>query len=134
MLFAKTLVRKDIASSAASVSDDDAKKQKSATTDAGTEDSENIEEEDFASKAQIMTLMTTDVDRVSEFSWHVFTLVGKPKIFRCQNHSEQFDHRCTRRTYCRHDFLVQPPRQVSCLRYFALTANLFMQASLASMV
>lgn len=23
-----------------------------------------------------MTLMTTDVDRVSEFSWHVFSLVG----------------------------------------------------------
>jgi len=25
-----------------------------------------------------MTLMTTDVDRVSEFSWHVFTLVDSP--------------------------------------------------------
>ncbi len=23
-----------------------------------------------------MTLMTTDVDRVSEFSWHIFSLVG----------------------------------------------------------
>jgi hypothetical protein len=23
-----------------------------------------------------MTLMTTDVDRVSEFAWHIFTLVG----------------------------------------------------------
>jgi hypothetical protein len=34
------------------------------------------EEEEFSSKAQIMTLMTTDVDRVSEFSWHIFTLIG----------------------------------------------------------
>ena len=31
---------------------------------------------EFGSKAQVMTLMTTDVDRVSEFSWHIFTIVG----------------------------------------------------------
>lgn len=35
------------------------------------------ENDDFSSKAAIMTLMTTDVDRVSEFSWHLFSLVGK---------------------------------------------------------
>lgn len=33
-------------------------------------------DDDFSSKAQIMTLMTTDVDRVSEFAWHLFSLVG----------------------------------------------------------
>lgn len=36
------------------------------------------DESDFSSKAQIMTLMTTDVDRVSEFAWHMFALVGMP--------------------------------------------------------
>lgn len=39
------------------------------------------EEEEFSSKAQIMTLMTTDVDRVSEFSWHLFSLVGMSQTF-----------------------------------------------------
>lgn len=34
-------------------------------------------DDDFSSKAQIMTLMTTDVDRVSEFAWHIFSLVGE---------------------------------------------------------
>ena len=33
--------------------------------------------DDFASKAAIMTLMTTDVDRVSEFPRHLCSLVGK---------------------------------------------------------
>jgi hypothetical protein len=35
-------------------------------------------EEEFSSKAQVMTLMTTDVDRVSEFGWHLFSLVDSP--------------------------------------------------------
>ncbi|KAJ7691594.1 P-loop containing nucleoside triphosphate hydrolase protein [Mycena rosella] len=51
VLFAKTLVRKD------------------------AEVEKKDDEDDFSSKAQIMTLMTTDVDRVSEFAWHLFTLV-----------------------------------------------------------
>lgn len=34
------------------------------------------EEGEFSSKAQIMTLMTTDCDRVCDFSWHFFTLTG----------------------------------------------------------
>ena len=37
---------------------------------------EKKEEGEFSSKAQIMTLMTTDVDRVSEFAWHFFALIG----------------------------------------------------------
>jgi hypothetical protein len=40
-------------------------------------DENKEDEDDFSSKAQIMTLMTTDVDRVSEFSWHIFSLVGE---------------------------------------------------------
>ena len=68
-LFGKTLVRKDIASSSgASDASKDCDKDKS-------KDSTN-DDDDFSSKAQIMTLMTTDVDRVSDFSWHMFTLVG----------------------------------------------------------
>ncbi|KAK7463002.1 hypothetical protein VKT23_007584 [Stygiomarasmius scandens] len=68
ILFAKTLVRKDSASSAPP-------KEKK---DGEEEDKKDKEEDDFSSKAQIMTLMTTDVDRVSEFAWHFFTLVDSP--------------------------------------------------------
>ena len=74
ILFAKTLVRKDVASSSGP-SENKAKDKN--VTDSASESSEKKDDEgDFSSKAQIMTLMTTDVDRVSEFSWHVFTLVG----------------------------------------------------------
>lgn len=70
-LFAKTLVRKDVASSAAAASDkdDDAKSNKSG---------EEEDEEALSTKAQVMTLFTTDVDRVSEFAWHLFTLIDAP--------------------------------------------------------
>ncbi|KAF9531155.1 multidrug resistance-associated ABC transporter [Crepidotus variabilis] len=68
ILYAKTLVRKDIASS--SPPKDDTK------GDDGSE--KNEDEDDFSSKAQIMTLMTTDVDRVSDFAWHIFALVDSP--------------------------------------------------------
>ena len=73
VLFAKTLVRKDVASSSGP-SDNKAKDKH--ITDTASESSEKDDEGEFSSKAQIMTLMTTDVDRVSEFSWHIFTLVG----------------------------------------------------------
>ena len=87
ILFAKTLVRKDVASSAASTAEDASKKDTANTADTtndaaggegtGAEKKDEDEDEgDFSSKAQIMTLMTTDVDRVSEFAWHLFTLVG----------------------------------------------------------
>ena len=69
LLYAKTLVRKDIASSAASNAD----KQGEENAKDGKGDTE---EGEFSSKAQIMTLMTTDVDRVSEVAWHLFALLG----------------------------------------------------------
>lgn len=76
ILFAKTLVRKDVASS--SGPSENKTKDKN-ITDTTSESSEKKDDEgDFSSKAQIMTLMTTDVDRVSEFSWHIFTLVDSP--------------------------------------------------------
>lgn len=67
LLFSKTLVRKDIAGAGASPTAKDGE---------STKEEKEDEEKDFSSKAQIMTLMTTDVDRVSEFSWHMFSLVG----------------------------------------------------------
>ncbi|KAF5371584.1 hypothetical protein D9758_003437 [Tetrapyrgos nigripes] len=70
VLFAKTLVRKDSASSAPP-KDKDKK-------DGEDKNNKKDEEDDFSSKAQIMTLMTTDVDRVSEFAWHLFALVDSP--------------------------------------------------------
>lgn len=73
ILFAKTLVRKDIASSTAQ--QDNAGKNKTTSEEAATK---KDDEDDFSTKAQIMTLMTTDVDRVSEFAWHLFSLVDSP--------------------------------------------------------
>ncbi|KAJ6495413.1 multidrug resistance-associated ABC transporter [Mycena sanguinolenta] len=73
ILFAKTLIRKDVASSAPAPTSTKDKADVSAATE-----NEKKDEDDFSSKAQIMTLMTTDVDRVSEFAWHLFTLVDSP--------------------------------------------------------
>src|ERR1700678_4014584 len=73
VLFAKTLVRKDVASSAPPPSSTVVKTPENGKP--GTETPEK-DEDDFSSKAQIMTLMTTDVDRVSDFSWQLFSLVG----------------------------------------------------------
>ncbi|THH21147.1 hypothetical protein EW146_g360 [Bondarzewia mesenterica] len=76
ILFAKTLVRKDVASSAAS--SENATKSNDGGPGSDAVSDKKADEDTFSSKAQIMTLMTTDVDRVSEFSWHLFTLVDSP--------------------------------------------------------
>ncbi|KAI0792249.1 multidrug resistance-associated ABC transporter [Abortiporus biennis] len=76
ILFAKTLIRKDVASSSGSTTN--TSEGTSAPADSNPESPEKDNDDDFSSKAQVMTLMTTDVDRVSEFSWHVFTLVDSP--------------------------------------------------------
>ncbi|TDL25136.1 multidrug resistance-associated ABC transporter [Rickenella mellea] len=75
ILFAKTLVRKDIASNAGTQNKTDDNAKKPAPSENGDEKNDAGE---FSSKAQIMTLMTTDVDRVSEFAWHLFSLVDSP--------------------------------------------------------
>lgn len=72
ILYAKTLVRKDFASTGTNGPGED---KKDGPTPEG--DAEKEDEDDFSSKAQVMTLMTTDVDRVSDFSWHLFDLVGE---------------------------------------------------------
>lgn len=82
VLFAKTLVRKDIASSAAAAQSSFPLSESNNSSPVDSQQNEPAAGSDetaageFSSKAQIMTLMTTDVDRVSEFSTHAFTLVG----------------------------------------------------------
>ncbi|CAE6396057.1 unnamed protein product [Rhizoctonia solani] len=78
-LFAKTLIRKDVAS-AGSASSNAPSRPSTPGAEAGpsNESKEDQVEDDFSSKAQVHTLMTTDVDRVSEFSWHFFSLVDAP--------------------------------------------------------
>ncbi|KAG5650246.1 hypothetical protein H0H81_000167 [Sphagnurus paluster] len=78
MLYAKTLVRKDVASSAPPPASKPDSNTPNTTNTEGENADEKKDEDDFSSKAQIMTLMTTDVDRVSEFSWHLFSLVDSP--------------------------------------------------------
>ncbi|KAJ7155701.1 multidrug resistance-associated ABC transporter [Mycena filopes] len=78
-LFAKTLVRKDVASSAAAITaavgaDNPAKKD----GEEGKEKDGEEGEDAFSSKAQVMTLMTTDVDRVGRFCHQMFTLIDAP--------------------------------------------------------
>ncbi|KIY69721.1 multidrug resistance-associated ABC transporter [Cylindrobasidium torrendii FP15055 ss-10] len=70
ILFVKTLVRKDVASSAPTKDNDKDGSQKDGD---GSDD-----EDDFSSKAQVMNLMFTDTDRISEFAWHLFTLIDSP--------------------------------------------------------
>ncbi|KAJ7717035.1 multidrug resistance-associated ABC transporter [Mycena metata] len=77
ILFAKTLVRKDVASSAPPPTSSKDKDDPAKVAEAEKKKKDG-DEDDFSSKAQIMTLMTTDVDRVSEFAWHLFTLVDSP--------------------------------------------------------
>ena len=71
-LFAKTLVRKDTVSASGSDSEDKKDEPEAADKDKKKEP----EEGEFSSKAQVMNLMTTDVDRVSDFAWHVFTVAS----------------------------------------------------------
>ena len=70
VLFAKTLVRKDVVSSAPPPSSEASENGKSDTK------TPKKDEDEFQSKAQIMTLMTADVGKVCEFAWHIFSLVG----------------------------------------------------------
>ncbi|KAL1739116.1 hypothetical protein HDZ31DRAFT_69273 [Schizophyllum fasciatum] len=85
VLFAKTLVRKDIAGGGGAEKKDAADGKvdagKKAPSASSEDDAPNPEDDDFSSRAQVMTLMTTDVDRVSEFAWHLFSLIGALSCF-----------------------------------------------------
>ncbi|CAK5268423.1 unnamed protein product [Mycena citricolor] len=69
-LYAKTLVRKDIASASAAASSD-------VTKDEADSD-DKAKDDAFSSKAQIMTLMTTDVDRIARLTQHLFFVFDVP--------------------------------------------------------
>ncbi|KAJ7868339.1 hypothetical protein B0H14DRAFT_3861535 [Mycena olivaceomarginata] len=70
VLFAKTLVRKDIASSAAV--------GKAENTGAPLSDASAPDADGFSSKAQVMAPMTTDVDRVARFTHQLFVIIDAP--------------------------------------------------------
>lgn len=76
-LFAKTLIRKDVASSNSKASNAPSRASTPVGNEPGASSSDtkgdDSTEDDFSSKAQVHTLMTTDVDRVAEFSWHFFS-------------------------------------------------------------
>ncbi|KAJ7126233.1 P-loop containing nucleoside triphosphate hydrolase protein [Mycena epipterygia] len=76
ILFAKTLVRKDVASTAPPpTSSKDKKDDTKAATDS---DGEKKDVYCYAPFHSLIVHRTTDVDRVSEFAWHLFTLVDSP--------------------------------------------------------
>ncbi|OAX34300.1 multidrug resistance-associated ABC transporter [Rhizopogon vinicolor AM-OR11-026] len=78
MLFAKTLVRKDVVSSSGASTSVEKNDKKSKNADGDSNKDKDEEENEFSSKAQIMTLMTTDVDRVAEISFHLFAITDSP--------------------------------------------------------
>ena len=73
ILYVKTLQRKDIVSSSTSPSNPSPGGEQAADGIAlGIKDGED----DLSSKTQVMTLMTTDVDRVSDLPTRLFLLIG----------------------------------------------------------
>lgn len=72
LLFAKTLVRKDLASSSSGKISADVGEKAADPPPDGADDNEDV-----TSKSQVMTLMTVDVDRVSEFAMHFYTIVRR---------------------------------------------------------
>ncbi|KAL1737962.1 ABC transporter type 1, transmembrane domain-containing protein, partial [Schizophyllum fasciatum] len=74
VLYAKTLVRKDVAGGGgAEKKDKDVKDD-----DEDDDDDDDSENADFTSRAQVLTLMTTDVERVSDFAWYLYSLLDSP--------------------------------------------------------
>ena len=101
ILFAKTLVRKNIAAASPPKTGTGTDEEPDKKTGEGDID----EEDEFSSKAQVMTLMTTDVDRVSDFAWHLFSLIGEFRdTWKCL--SSRKDSRCADRDHYRIHVLV----------------------------
>jgi hypothetical protein len=81
LLFAKTLVRKDVASSPSTAANSAAGSESGeapSQSQPQPKDAKEKEEGEFSSKQQVMTLMTTDVDRVGQLGWYLFPLVDSP--------------------------------------------------------
>ena len=75
VLFAKVLVRKDVVSTGSSQS---ATRQAEETSDGDNIPEGPAQKEEFASKAQVMTLMTADTDRISGCARWLMTAVDVP--------------------------------------------------------
>ena len=115
ILFSKTLVRKDIASTGSSNTTGDEGSKKNGPTLEG--DAEEPAADDFSSKAQIMTLMTTDVDRVSNFSWHLLALVGEfPISVRGNDRKFVTTYRCSHSDRGRNTLPIQLTRRLLSIR------------------
>ena len=71
LIFAKTLMRKDIASVPSS-------ELAQSQDEHAIDKAEDTPIAEFSSKAQVMTLMTTDVDRLASFAQHLWTMVDAP--------------------------------------------------------
>ncbi|KAJ9107494.1 hypothetical protein QFC21_000949 [Naganishia friedmannii] len=96
LLFSKTLVKKDLASGPAGTSKASEDNLRPAThgidapgvenegqdregeVEAKKAENKESEEDDVSSKAQVMTLFQIDCERVSEFSFHAFSLIDCP--------------------------------------------------------
>jgi hypothetical protein len=78
LLFAKTLAKKDIASSTEAKSTTVNQGKGDAEDKADKKEEEDDDDEGVSSKTQIMTLFTVDVDRVTDFIWHEFALIDAP--------------------------------------------------------
>ena len=95
LLYTKTLVRKDVPSN----------------TNASSSD-ESGPSTDFSSKAEVMTLMTTDVGRARALSLLIFSLTGALPCLCVQllpSLTQMFDpNRCCNRNYHRDVYAVQP--------------------------
>ncbi|WWC73697.1 uncharacterized protein I206_107669 [Kwoniella pini CBS 10737] len=81
LLFSKTMRKKDIASAGddkGHVGDVKTEAAKDQKRKAAGEAEDEEDEEAVSSKTQIMTLFTVDVDRVTEFVFHLFAVVDSP--------------------------------------------------------
>jgi hypothetical protein len=111
ILFAKTLVRKDVVSSSGAPASVEKTDKKVKNTDGESKDKDEKEDE-FSSKAQIMTLMTTDVDRVAEFSFHLFAIAGEISQDAELLFLIFFSSRLPSRDRCRDRFALQHARHL----------------------
>jgi hypothetical protein len=101
ILFVKTLVRKNVASSAPTP-------PSSKDSENGNVDTETSEkdEDNFSSKAHIMNLITTDVDRVCDFARHIIALVGSWYLLLRLTSISNVNARCSHEDHHRNTLFV----------------------------
>ncbi|OCF33530.1 ATP-binding cassette transporter [Kwoniella heveanensis BCC8398] len=78
MLFSKTLRKKDIAAAGDDKGDSKGSEETKDNDKETESEGKDDEDEGVSSKTQIMTLFTVDVDRVTDFVFHLFAVVDAP--------------------------------------------------------